>query len=379
MRVLRGCALAAALALLAAPAAEAHHGRQQGVKVVARGLDNPRGLAFGPGGLYVAEAGRGGSGPCQTGPEGDAVCFGTSGAVTRIGLRHGDQTRIVDGLPSRAGTDGSEALGPSDVSFRRWFGYLTIGLGADPALRAQLPAAGAGMATLYRLSPSGHLRTLADLGAFEAANNPAGDQPTDEVDTNPDSVTPGRRGGAVVADAGGNDVLKVSRRGRISVLGVIPFSTTPAPPGIPGVPEGTPLPTQSVPTSVVPAAHGGYYVGQLTGFPFPVGGASVWLVRRGEAPRKVASGFTQITDLAVGRDGSLYVVEIATGSLAGPPTPGALIRVRRNGTREELVAGTLTAPFGLALTRHFAYVSQHSTEAGKGEVVRIPLGAHRHR
>ena len=35
--------------------------------VVMQGLDNPRGLAFGPeGALYVAEAGRGGDGPCGT-------------------------------------------------------------------------------------------------------------------------------------------------------------------------------------------------------------------------------------------------------------------------------------------------------------------------
>ena len=48
-------AAGAALALaLAAPAAG------QDLEVVADGLDNPRGLAFGPGGhLYVAEAARG--------------------------------------------------------------------------------------------------------------------------------------------------------------------------------------------------------------------------------------------------------------------------------------------------------------------------------
>ena len=34
-------------------------------RVVMTGLDNPRDLAFGPeGALYVAEAGRGGDGPC---------------------------------------------------------------------------------------------------------------------------------------------------------------------------------------------------------------------------------------------------------------------------------------------------------------------------
>ena len=35
-------------------------------QAVMTGLDNPRGLAWGPeGGLYVAEAGRGGSGVCD--------------------------------------------------------------------------------------------------------------------------------------------------------------------------------------------------------------------------------------------------------------------------------------------------------------------------
>src|SRR3954464_8199099 len=63
------------------------------VTVVARGLDNPRGIAFGPeGALYVAEAGGGGSGPCtpfELG--GEPVCFGPTGAVTRVS--HGRQER----------------------------------------------------------------------------------------------------------------------------------------------------------------------------------------------------------------------------------------------------------------------------------------------
>src|SRR5687768_3126063 len=70
------------------------------LKVVADGLDNPRGIGFGPdGALYVAEAGAGGPPPCVSGgPEGGEACFGRSGAVTRI-TRH-SQKRVLKGLPS---------------------------------------------------------------------------------------------------------------------------------------------------------------------------------------------------------------------------------------------------------------------------------------
>jgi hypothetical protein len=66
----------------------------------------------------------------------------------------------------------------------------------------------------------------------------------------------------------------------------------------------------------------------------------------GSAPEVYAPGFTQITDLAFGRDGSLYVLEIATGSRAGPPTPGALIRATPDGSRLELAQGALTSQTG---------------------------------
>jgi sugar lactone lactonase YvrE len=128
-----------------------------------------------------------------------------------------------------------------------------------------------------------------------------------------------------------------------------------------------------VPTSVVRGPDGAYYVGQLTGFPFPTGGASVWRIAPGQAPTEYAKGFTTISDLAFGRDGTLYVLQLASATLIGPPTPGALIRVPKRGPRTEIAPGTLQSPTGLALDERYAYVSNKGDQAGAGEVLRIPL------
>jgi hypothetical protein len=369
--------LGASLAIAVGAPAGAHE-----VTVVADGLDNPRQLDFGPADrLYVAESGRGGDGPCIPGPDGDPVCLGATGAVTRVDLKNDRQERVTTGLPSLAAEGGGDAIGPSDVAFAGWphggsdRGFLTIGLGAEAEARDTLGGIAARMATLYRFEPGGDICPIADLGEFEAENNPDAAQPESDRETNPDSVDASAKKFTVVADAGGNDILAVHRDGSIERLAVIPFGTAPAPalPDFPA-PPGTPLPVDSVPTSVVRGPDGAWYVGQLTGFPFPKGGANVWRIVPGEAPEVFASGFTQITDLAFGEDGSLFVLEFATEPMIAGPSPGALIRVRPDGSREELAAGELTAATGLTLDRHSAFVSHHGNEAGTGEVVRIALG-----
>jgi hypothetical protein len=340
-------------------------------QIVAKDLDNPRGLAFGPeGALYIAEAGRGGDGPCIEGAEGEA-CYGPSGAITRVWPANpSTQTRILSGLPSlappsTADNPGERAIGPVDVGFLgRGNGWVTIGLGNNPVERQNLGPAGAHFGHLLRFLPNGKYEYAEDLSGFEALANPDGGA----IDSNPYGllVAPSRR---IVADAGANAVNAVAANGAITTLAVFPNRLVQNP----FAPPGVMLSMQAVPTTVVTGPDGALYVGQLTGFPFPVGGARVYRVpSRGGTPAVFASGFTNIIDIAFGRDGSLYVLEMFANGLLSNDPAGALIRVAPDGTQTTVASTGLTLPGGVAIDDDDAiYVTNFATSAGGGQVVRI--------
>jgi hypothetical protein len=134
---------------------------------------------------------------------------------------------------------------------------------------------------------------------------------------------------------------------------------------------------QAVPTSVVKGPDGAYYVGQLTGFPFPPGGANVWRVRPGHAPEVFAGGFTNIIDIAFDKRGRLYVLEIATGGLLNTPEDelpvGRLVRVNKNGSRKTLASEGLAAQGGFVLGHGAAYITNNSILSDAGQVVKVKL------
>jgi hypothetical protein len=358
---------------LAAPAAGAHG---LDVDVVARGLDNPRHVAVAKDGdVYVAESGRGGdhatARSCFDSAEGFA-CTGATGAVTKIG-RWGQQ-RVVRGLASFAPVTGDNAIGPHGVYVDGHHVYVTNGgptaptRGTPPQIVLRTPTlvredrVSALYGLVLELTGRGGVRPVADVWDFERRVNPDAAVANPLIDSNPVDLLVDR-GRLVVADAGGNTLVRSGHKGRLEALSVFP-SIPPGPTGM-----------QAVPTGVVKGPDGAYYMSQLTGFPFPVGGANVFRVdpRTGQAT-VYASGFTNAMDLDFGRDGTLYVLEIDRDSLLGPGTDGGLWAVPRRGAprRIELPAGTLTAPGGLAVGRHGElYVSNRSTEAGDGEVLRI--------
>ncbi len=307
--------------------------------------------------VYVAESGRGGDrlalGVIQGSPA--MVCVGETGGITRISKR-GNVARVVD-LPSFAaasdpdGPDGPEpAVCDESVGFaafgprqrrRPWqeSRLVNMGLGGSEEHRAELEAE---FGTLLRVSPHQRVRIIADLVAYEQANNPDGGVP----DSNPYGID-SYRGRSIVSDAGANDLLSVSSNGQIRTLAVFPnlgpvpvpeLSCEP-PPGFP--PAGTLIPPQPVPTSVAVGPDGAYYVGTLTGFPFAPGNSAVYRVdpKSGQVTTFVG-GLTHITGLDFGKDGSLYVAQMTDGSLlegeiCGEFVPGSVLKIK-NGVTEVL-------------------------------------------
>ena len=81
---------------------------------------------------------------------------------------------------------------------------------------------------LFELRRSGGLREIADLWAFENENNPDAVKGNPLVDSNPVDVL-ADRGRFIVADAGGNTLLRARRGGDLEVLSLFPNILQPNP------------------------------------------------------------------------------------------------------------------------------------------------------
>ena len=333
---------------------------------VMSGLVTPRGLAFGPdGALYVAEAGSGGSGPSIVLGNGKTAFLGATSAISR--WQAGVQTRVANGLASIATATGGDAGGMQDIAFDgSGQAYGLFGLGASPLARdANLGAAGAELGTIVRLALDGsNSRTLvADIAAHEATN-PDGTG----IDSNPFGFAALAGGRFIVADAGGNSFVQAASVGTVSTLGVLGARPNPLPFGPPFF--------QSVPTTVAVGADGDYYIGELTGFPFPPGAANIYRHDPATSATSIAhSGFTNIIDMAFDADGDLYVLQISSNGLASSSGPGTGMLIEIDGVtgqRTVIASDGLLFPGGLAIGSDGAlYVSNLSHLSSGGQVLRI--------
>jgi hypothetical protein len=270
--------------------------------------------------------------------------------------------------------DTGTATGPTDIAVRGRNAVIPIGWGTDPALRDTPPSAiwqQFGHLAFANVQ-NGRWRLGADVSAYEAAANPDGGP----LDSNPYGLLGRARGGIVLTDAGGNDLLRVAGGGdddgadaSISTLAVFPSrSTTPPHPSC--VFPGFPAVTDSVPTSVTIGPDGAYYVGELTGGPFCAANANVYRVVPGQAPTVYCGGFTTITDHTWGPDGKLYVLQHSNGPVFFA-TPGNVVRVESDCSKT-VVSPPLNRPGSLAFGPDGRlYVSINANQVATGQVVRI--------
>ncbi len=323
-------------------------------EVVLSGLNAPRGMAFGPdGGLYVTESGHAfnidEAQHIET-PQGDFY-FGLTGSVTR--LLDGVQTTVFSGLPTLYAPSKSEAIGPQDIVFTsNGDAYIAIGMGLDVAARTDSFMQ---LGNIVKIAAGTTTPTLfADIAAYEGAHNPAGD----DVHSNPFRIAAAPGGGFLVIDAGANALLSVSSEGEISTRAVVP------PPG-----GGA----QSGPTAWAVGADGRLFVGELTGFPFTPGSARIFSLEGEGGPLTLATGFTHIIDMALGQDGTLFVLEHDSNGMLVPGALGSLYAFNPDSGERKLLLSDLVAPTGLAIDELTGtlFISNYGNGDGAGEVLAL--------
>jgi hypothetical protein len=324
--------------------------------VFATGLNDPRGLKFGPdGNLYVAEGGIGGSDSSTNcvqvvPPVGPYKGSATGSRISMI-TGNGTRTTYVDSLPSSQTALG-EISGVADVSF------------LDNTLYALL--AGAGCSHGVPSMPNGIIKVnsdktwslLADLSAFQASH------PTkvvNEGDFEPDGswYSMATVGGNLYAlEPNHGELDRVSPAGNIER--VVDISAS----------QG-----HIVPTAMV-FHNGSFYVGNLDVFPI-TGKSKILKISMAGDVQVVDTGFSTILGVAFDRKGALYVLENTTGAGNQFPTPGTgdIVRIDPSGTRKTIVTG-LNLPTAMTFgPDEKLYVSNwgFGKGPGGGEILKVDI------
>lgn len=290
-------------------------------KILVTGLNDPRGLTFGPdGNLYVAEAGVGGtdSTTCTQviPPVGPYHGSKTGSRISMID-RNGVRTTVADNLPSSISTPatGSGIEGVAGVAF---VGNTLYGL-----------LAGAGCSHGVADIPNGVFKVHADktwslidnyseyLMTHPVKNPNIGDF---EPDGTPFSII-NSGGDFYVVEPNHGEVDRITTNGNTSrVIDVSAF-------------EG-----HIVPTCIV-NHDGNFYVGNLNVFPIVQGSSSVYKITPQGQISVFAKGFETILGVAFDADNRLYVLECTAGQASLTPGFGDIVRVDPSGQRTVIASG----------------------------------------
>ncbi len=363
----RGLRLLAAMGLLVssliAGVPAAHAATAPTVSTVASGLENPRGLKFGPNGqLYVAEGGLGGTrstvGLCdQVPPPVGPYTGGFNSRISSINVDNGRRRTVVDGLPSSQTNAlvGGFVSGVADVAF------------VDSQLYALMAGAGCSHGLVNTVNAilrvnDGHTKQVADLSQFLKTHPVAHPNPPDfEPDgTWYSMVNVDDRLYAVEPNHGEVDVV-TPKTGQIRRLVDVSAS------------QG-----HVVPTSIT-FDDRTFYLGNLGVFdPGSAGHAGVFRLSQSGHLTLLNSGLTAVTGVAV-HNNHIYALEAFTGSDTPVPNTGEIVRFnRRSGKWDPVVTKGLNFPTAMTFGPDGnLYVSNNGfgPQANKsGEVVKVTLG-----
>jgi hypothetical protein len=325
-------------------------------KVFATGLNNPRGLKFGPNNqLYVAEGGVGGTNTTTctqvVPPVGPYTGSDNGSRISRIN-QAGIRETYIDNLPSSqtSPAQGSLISGVADVAFVGQTLYAVLGGAGCSHGVADIPNA------IIRANSNKSWSMVANLSNY-LMNNPVANP--EEDDFEPDGTWYSMinvNGDLYAVEPNHGELDRITPDGSISR--VIDISAK----------EGHIVPT------AVAFNNGYFYIGNLSTFPAMTNSKVYKINMNGQIVDSVG-GFNAILGVVFDEMGGMYVLENFTNNPFPTPGTGDIVRVDPSGSRQIITSG-LNLPTGMTFGPDGKlYVSNwgFGQPPGGGEILQLSL------